>query len=381
MNLRDLYGALLSSPIGMKEGVIPVFVTAALLAARDEIAIYEHGTFRPLLAIEVSERLVRNPHHFDIKHFANTTGARRSVINALARQLGVRPAFQQYRVANVLEIAGHLVLRFRRLDNFTLRTRSMSPDALAVRAAIRDAVEPDELLFDRLPECFTLPAVPADAHHYLDEASYAQRLGSAMDELKGRYAKLEDELLALLLGIAAEKTRLAVSGQAAALDGEVLDRTVRTFVRALKGDAAENDGEWISTIATILSKKAPKEWTDYDLVKFGHELRVQIAAFQRLLALHVEGRAGGGGPFQALRVTVTRPDGREHDRLVALDEIDRPLAERILEDALAKLEGDLGSKEQAEKVMLACLGERLLPHADQGNPKPMNHKVRRTRHA
>jgi len=381
VNLRDLYGALLSSPIGMKEGVIPVFVTAALLAARDEIAIYEHGTFRPLLAIEVSERMVRNPHHFDIKHFANTTGARRSVVNALARQLGVRPAFRQYRVANVLEIAGHLVLQFRRLDNFTLRTRSMSPDALAVRAAIRDAVEPDELLFDRLPECFALPAVSADAHRYLEEASYAQHLGSAMEELKGRYAKLEEELLALLLGVAAEKTRLAVSGQAAALDGEVLDQAVRTFVQALKGDSAKNDGEWISTIAAILSKKAPKEWTDHDLAKFEHELRVQVAAFQRLLALHVEGRAGGAGPFQAFRVTVTRPDGREHDRLVALDDIDRPLAERILEDALAKLEGDLGSKEQAEKVLLACLGERLLPHADQGNPKPMNHKVTRTRHA
>ena len=121
----------------MKEGVIPVFVTAALLASRDEIAIYEHGTFRPLLAPEVSERMVRNPYHFDIKHFANTTGARRSVINALARSLAVRPLFRQYRVANVLGIAGHLVSQVRHLDNFTLRTRSMSPDALAVRGGYR----------------------------------------------------------------------------------------------------------------------------------------------------------------------------------------------------------------------------------------------------
>ena len=382
VNLKDVYAALLSSPIGMKEGVIPVFVTAALLASRDEIAIYEHGTFRPLLVPEVSERMVRNPYHFDIKHFANTTGARRSVINTLAQRLATRPVFRQYRVANVLGIAGHLVSQVRRLDNFTKRTCSMSPDALAARAAIVDAVEPDELLFDRLPECFELPPVPVDAKQYLGETAYAKRLGSAMDELGSRYAKLEEELLALLLRIAAEKTRLAVSGQAAALDGEVLDPAVRAFVLALKGDAAKNDAEWISTIATVLSKKAPTEWTDRDLSRFHHELRVQVAAFQRLLALHVEGRARGGGPFQALRVTITRPDGREHDRLVALDEIDRPLAEQVLEDTLARLEADLGSNEQAEKALLACLGERLLPQPVEGTPEAVADSITRsTRHA
>ncbi len=382
VNLRRLYGALLSSPIGMKEGAIPVFVTAALLASRDELAIYEHGTFRPLLAIDVSERMLRNPHHFDIKHFANAAGARRSIINALAQRLGVRPAFRQYRVANVLGIAGHLVSQFRRLDQFTLRTRSVSPDALAVRAAILEAVEPDDLLFDRLPGCFSLPAVPADAECYTEEETYVERLGLALDELGGRYAKLEEELLALLLGVAAQKTRLAVSGQAAMLDGEILDPAVRTFVLALKGDAAKNDSSWISNIATVLSKKAPAEWTDHDRARFERELRVRVAAFQRLLALHVGGRAGGGGPFQAIRVTVTRSDGREHDRLVAIDASDRPTTERIVDNALATLQTEFGSKEQAETALLAYLGERLLPRGKQENPKPMNRvQARRKRHA
>ena len=382
VNLREVYAALLSSPIGMKEGVIPVFVAAALLASRDEVAIYEHGTFRPLLAPEVSERMVRNPYHFDIKHFASAKGARRSVINALAQRLAVRPLFRRYRVANVLGIAGHLVSQIRHLDNFTLRTRSLIPDALAARAAIVEAVEPDDLLFDRLPQSFELAAVPAEAKQYPDEAAFAERLGSAMDELSGRYAKLEEELLAHLLRIATEKTRLAVSGQAAALDGEVLDPAVRAFVLTLRGAASKTDTEWISTIATVLSTKAPTEWTDNDLARFQHELRLQVAAFQRLVALHVDGRARGSGSFQALRVTVTRSDGREHNRLVALDETDRPLAEKALEDALARLEGDLGSTEQAEKALLACLGERLVPQSNQRSPEPAtDSRNRSTRHA
>ena len=69
INLADIYAALLSPPIGMKAGVIPVFVTVGLLAFSNEVAIYEHGTFRPLLTDDLSERMVRNPKHFDIKHF------------------------------------------------------------------------------------------------------------------------------------------------------------------------------------------------------------------------------------------------------------------------------------------------------------------------
>ena len=99
INLNDIYATLLSPPIGMKAAVIPVFVTAALLAFRDEIAIYEHGTFKPLFTSDLSERLVRNPGHFEIKHFANTTGARRQAIHALAERLGVRPRFRKHRVA------------------------------------------------------------------------------------------------------------------------------------------------------------------------------------------------------------------------------------------------------------------------------------------
>ena len=374
VNLKSIYAALLSRPIGMKEGVIPVFLTAALLAHPDEIAIYEHGTFTPQLLPEVSERMVRNPHHFDVKHFANTTGPRRHVIDALGKRLRVGPMFRRYRVANVLEIAGHLVSQVRRLDNFTRRTRTISPDALAVRTAVEEAVEPDELLFRQLPECFGLPPVDVDATRYSGEPVYAERLGAAMDELTDRYAQLQEELVAQLLRTAAEKTRLALCGQAAALDGEVLDPAVRAFVNALKGDAGGTAADWISRIATVLSKKAPTEWNDHDLAWFEHHLRAHVGAFRRLMALHADQRARRGRPFHAFRVTITRPDGQEDHRLVDIDETDRRPAESALDNALRGLASRLGSREQAEKALLACFAERLLPQSDHHAPEQAAHK-------
>ena len=99
VNLNDIHALLQSPPIGMKAGVVPIFVTAALLAYADEVAIYEHGTFKPVLGADVSERMVKNPAHFDIKHFANASGARRELIDVLANELGVAKRFRKHRVS------------------------------------------------------------------------------------------------------------------------------------------------------------------------------------------------------------------------------------------------------------------------------------------
>ena len=381
VNLNDVYAALLLPPIGMKAAVVPVFVTAALLARDDEIAIYEHGTFKPLLTPELSERMVRNPGHFEIKHFANTTGARRQVIDALAERLGVRPGFRRHRVANVLSIVGHLVSQVRSLDNYTLRTRNLPTTTQAVRGALVAAVEPDELLFDNLPNVLGLHPVPTDTETYRDVGAYADGVGHVLDELSRCYDRLLTELIDLVLETSAETTRLAIAGQAAALEDEVLNPTVRSFVLTLASDGMDADTDWIKAVATVVAKKAPAEWTDDDLARFRRELPQQVAAFQRLVALHVERRTDGGGPFYALRVTITRQDGSEYVDLVGIDQRDRRRVDRALDDALMALQEIIGSPHRARKALLALLGERILSeHADSDDDASPDFMSRKARH-
>ena len=368
VSLNDVYAALLAPPIGMKAAVVPVLVTAGLLAFRDEIAIYEHGTFKPLLSPEVSERMVRNPGHFDIKHFANTTGGRRRVVEALADRFGVQPRFRKHRVANVLAVVGHLVSRVNRLDNYARRTRNLSAPTLSVRGTLTAAVEPDELIFVALPEALGLDPVPADAEDYPSAGRYADLAGAAADELTWCLERLLDDLLELLFEAAAETSRLTVMGQAAALRDEVLDPEVRAFVLALANDSAEADTDWISAIATVVARKAPAEWNDDDRLRFRRELPQRLAAFHRLVALHAYQRADSGGPFDALRVTLTRSDGREHIRLVGIDARQRPELEGALDGVLADLELATGSTQRAEQSLLALLSERLLPAAESSGP-------------
>ena len=230
INLNDIYAALLLPPVGMKAAVVPVFVTAALLARSDEIAIYEHGTFQPLMTPDLSERMVRNHSHFDIKHFANITGARRKVVEALADRLGVRPRFRKHRVANVLSIVGYLVSQVRNLDNYTRRTRNLTSTTRAVRDALAAAIEPDKLLFDNLPDALGFRPIPPDAETYAKAGGYAVSVGAALEELAGSHDRLLAELFEFLLETSDETKRLAITGQAAALENEILNPAVRAFV-------------------------------------------------------------------------------------------------------------------------------------------------------
>lgn len=375
INLNDVWAALISPPYGMKPGVIPVFVTAALLAFADEVAIYEHGTFKPLLTAEVSERMVRNPNHFDIRHFANTTGARRLVVDALAERLELRPGFRRHRVSNVLTVVAHLVSRVSKLDNFTMRTQHLTSETVGVRDALVAAVEPDELLFSTLPAALGFDPVFADLDTYPDAGDYADQAAVALDELCSYYERLLGDLLRLLLDASAETTRTVIAGQAEALEGEVLDPEMKAFLLTVASDGLDADSDWAQAVATVLVKKAPAEWSDNDLRLYRLEIHERFAAFHRLAALHHERRATDGA-FDAYRVTLTHSDGREENRLVSLD----PMLRSAAEDALREFTQTAGSPVRAHHALLALVGEQLLADTDADDVVHFDAVARRASH-
>src|SRR5207249_3503354 len=102
---------LCSPPIGMRPAAAAVVLTAALVAHADEVAIYEHGTYRPVLAPDTSERMVRNPAHFEIKHFAAKGGVRAHFLAALTDALQLTSMGTRSRNGSVLGVLGHLMTR------------------------------------------------------------------------------------------------------------------------------------------------------------------------------------------------------------------------------------------------------------------------------
>jgi len=368
--VTEIYARLAAPPYGLRRGVTPVLFIAALLIRSSDIALYEHGTFRPVLSAEVCERFVKNPGNFEVKYFASRAGARAELLTEFVEtmKISVRRGPRNGRVGSVLAVLSHLVATLNALPEYVRRTSKLSEDALVIRRALLTATEPDELLFTSIPEALGLSAVAArGASTPAEIKSIAQRVADAVSELRSAYPKLLNEVLAkVTVELRGPETALheSLAARAREISGRVLDPRVERLIVALTAEIP-GDEEWAEYVAMNVTGTPPAAWSDVDRGRFFSLIHELGGTFRRIEALHTEIRSRGDG-FDAVRVTITRADGVEAAKLVWVDQARRESMAPVLADAMTAARAQTSSEEEARDFLLALLAEgdaELLRHA------------------
>jgi hypothetical protein len=361
LRVSDLYEALAIPPFGLRAGVAPILLVAALIIYAEDIALYEHGTFRSVLAPEMCERLLRNPENFELKSYAARAGLRATLLTAVADRLRL-PASRgprNGRVGSVLAVVSRLVATVNGLPEFTRKTRSLSKVTLAIRRAIESATEPDELMFKAIPAALGHAPISVTGELPASRVSaIANGLSDALDELQNAYASLLSSLREALkteLRGADGDLRTSLGVRAREIQGSLIDPRIARLVVALSAELPGEE-EWLEYVALNVSGASPAGWTDEDLRRFFTVLHDVGGTFRRIEALNADVRSRGDG-FDALRVTVTRPDGAESAKLVWVDESRRAAIRPVLEQALSSARGQVESDEEARELLLALLAE------------------------
>jgi hypothetical protein len=361
LRVSDLYESLATPPFGLRAGVAPILLVAALILYSEDIALYEHGTFRPVLAPEMCERLLRNPENFELKSYAARDGARATLLTAVADSLRLPAARgpRNGRVSSVLAVVSQLVATVNGLPEFSRKTRSLSNGAMAIRRAIESATEPDELMFKAIPAA--LGVVPVSITGELPSSrvkAIANGLRDALNELQSAYASLlsslRDALKTELRGADGD-LRTSLGVRAREIQGRVIDPRIARLVVALSAEIPGED-EWLEYVALNVSGVSPAGWADEDVHRFFTVLHDVGGTFRRIEALNADVRSRGDG-FEALRVTVTRPDGAESAKLVWVDDARRDAIRPVLEEALGRTRRQVGSDAEARELLLALLAE------------------------
>jgi hypothetical protein len=361
LRFADLYDVLAAPPYGVRPGIAPIFTFTALLVFADEVALYEHGTFRPVLTSELVERLLRNPSNFEIKYFASRTGIRAEFLTRLADALEInavrRP--RNGRVGSVLAVVSHLVAIVNGLPDFAKKTGRLSPDAIAVRRCLLTATEPDELLFTAIPGSLgEAPVPPGGDYDRRTLDGIAARLSSVVRELVSAYGSLLEDVRSVLkeeLRGPDHQLRERLAARASEIEGKLIDPRLSKLVVALRADLEGLD-EWTEYVAMNVTGAPPAGWTDEDRRRFSALVHDIGGTFRRIEALNAELRAGSEG-FDALRVTVTRPDGTETAKLVWVDDTRRTALNHIIDDALVRARQEASSDAEARDLLLALLAD------------------------
>jgi len=343
-----LYAQLSGPPFGLKDGPIPVLLTALLLAYRDEIAVYQDGSYQPELTDGLLERLVKTPDRFAAKAIGGG-GLRKAVVENLGVAIGAVPPPPRRRNPTVLKVVAPLLAAVRSLPEYTKRTNDLSPETVAVREVLLEARDPSDMLFTALPEACGMSPIDAGTRaNQSTAAKFVEAVLAATEELTDAYPQLLGDSassIAAAFAVPSEMPdlRLDLRGRARPLEGRVIDREMRSFLLTAI-DASLDDEQWVEAMMFNVSGAAPSSWTDEDRARFSMHLAEIAGAFGRLVALHYDSIAAERAGFDARRVTITAPTGREVSSVYWVDHADADRVNAAAELALAALDPVLGPR-------------------------------------
>lgn len=350
VSVAEAFERLAMPPFGLREGVAPVLLTCALIVQAGEVALYEHGTFKPTLTDDMLERLVRNPQHFQVRHFDAAAGPRRALVEACAAALTAFSPTTRIVAPTVVGVVAGLVRFVNALPEYSRRSAAAFPaDVTALRLAITRATEPDVLLFQDLPRALDLSEA--------DPSAFTVRLIEALKTMRGAYPALLQDVRKGLVEATRAFTgdlRVELAQRAAPLKGKVLDPRLGTLVTALAADL--DDDAWLEYVAMMVANTAPSTWRDEDVARYRVNVSQLGGAFRRLEALTDAAQAAANqNGFRAVLISVTEADGKDTSHLVRVHDQHRTGLAAIMTKALEDAAHLVGSIHEAREAVLALL--------------------------
>ena len=347
VSLSILHHLCKMPPFGMKEGVITILVIAILLKYKNNIALYEHGTYIPFLLPEIGERMIKNPNHFELKYFKSTSSKKAFLSEVIKR-------FEINSEGSVLDVVSHLVRIVSALPPYVKQTKRLDDNSLAVRDAVLVATEPDTLLFESLPKALGFNASSKSTQK--DAEKFAKILTKSKTILQKEFQKMTEDIKKLLLDSTGIENREKLSKIASKMLQSVTDHKMKMFLTAVTSDALERDEDWINYVALSLTDVPPLSWKDDQREMFENNLIEISKKFQRLASVHF---ADISDNFvkPSYQITVTNSDGSEHHNVVSL----KPKQKKKIESIAQKILQDMKKKgftNQDLSALIAILSSR-----------------------
>ncbi|MDF2381832.1 hypothetical protein JMG10_10175 [Nostoc ellipsosporum NOK] len=355
-DLASLYAEWRKPPYGVRDGLLPVFAVAYLMARSGRLAVYLDGAFQPKVSALLIDRLAQEPASVRLR-WTEVSDFHVHVLGGvtdLVAGFGAMPAGQTH--PETIDVARGLVGLVLGLPAWVLRTGRLSPVAAKVRNLAKLASDPNKFLLDDLPSLF------ADGMEQTRDmaGTVVAALRDGLHELVEAYPAMLRELQqVMLLELRVEEMTptvlTALHQRAEAIKGLTGNYRLDAFATRLATYAGED--EEMEGLASLAANKPPRDWVDRDI----DHARVEIAAlaqeFVRAEAFaHVKGREDGRVKMAIFISDPNRPSPVKPDFDIGAAQ---QREARLLADQVEQLLSDAKVDRNVALAALAELGARL----------------------
>ena len=372
LSIAEIYDLWRRAPFGIKDGLLPILALAFTLSKRNVLAFYRQGVFQARFTDLDADYLAKDPTDIQVR-WMDLSEVSRRLLSDMADI--VRDLDEENALPNLepIDIAKGLVTIYDRLPPWVGRTQRLSANAKRIRQLLKQANDPNRLIFDDIPQ------VLDDASVALEEANRNQitdRIRKGLTELCQAYPTMLNRMRETLLG------ELQVPNASTSMLAELRARA--TNIRDLGGDhrleafivrLAQFEGrdEDMEGLASMAVNKPLRDWVDPDIDRASVELAHMARSFIRAEAFaRVKGRPDKRHAM-AVIVGMGGQPTLVHDEFEITD-LDQPVVEELIERMDATLKNN--GRERRE-LILAALAELSARYLDPDNATKPKVRARR----
>ncbi len=316
VGIVSLYDELRKPPYGVRDGIIPLLLTAFAISHESEIAFYKDGTFLRDMNGEAMLILTKAPERFEIQ-YCKIAGVRSDLFEKLIATLELERSSKDK--VELLDVVKPLCTFVAQLPTYVLNTKKLSAEALAVREAILNAREPATLVFSTLPIACGFEPVSTRQTERRQIPVFVKTLKAALEELRATYPELQQRLQERLrqsfsMPGTFQQFRSALATRAEHILLSVTEPKLKAFcLRMMDDNLPESD--WLESLGSYLALKPPSKWRDADEDVFNSQLVELAARFHRVEAITFgNGKALKG--TVSVRLSITHLNGVEHEEVI-----------------------------------------------------------------
>lgn len=264
--ITALYKVWLLPPYGVKDGLLPFFALAYLLTRQHDYAVYHANVYRPSIDDLLIDYLTKVPDEISLRPM-NFSDIGQKILAGISESLNrLHPDLPGLsETSEPLEIARRLVMTVMELPSWVLRTRELSPNTIRLRELIKNANDPNKVLFDDLPTLFKEYESNLNRG---DVQPIIQELDKSLNELVAAYPKLIAGMKKQLLDelqidgkgkFALEEINLRAKN-IMHVSGDFKLDAFAARLSSFKGDDSEVEG-----LASLAADKPSRDWIDLDV--------------------------------------------------------------------------------------------------------------------
>lgn len=316
VGMPALFEELRKPPYGVRDGIIPLLLTAFAAAHSSDIAFYKDGTFIREMSGEAMLILTKAPERFEIQ-YCRIAGVRSDLFETLIAALELERSTDKK--VELLDVVKPLCVFVANLPSYVVNTKKLSRIALAVRDEILNAREPATLVFTALPNACGFASVSNKRTATNNIPAFVRTLKKALDELRAAYPELQQRLRdrireSFALPGSFQQFRSTLATRAEHILLTIIEPNLRAFCLRLMDDNLP-ESDWLESLGSYLALKPPSKWHDAEEDTFNTQLAGLAARFHRVEAIAFADNKMPKGGF-GVRLAITQLNGMEHEEVV-----------------------------------------------------------------